>query len=154
MQKRIVLAIFVVLLIAVGVTTSFFYISETDENGSKLDYIKQNIAEKIENKSNYIMNKFSDEDNKQVLLPTTELVIQLDDKDKDYKDGSYFFYFDNLSEYQFFSIKQILSNKDITHSFIKDDNRLKLNVVTRKRSVVESIAKEFKNYNIEYKTKG
>jgi hypothetical protein len=142
------------LLITLGVTTSFFYVTTDEESENKLDYIKENIAKKIENKSNYIMNKFSETNNQEKILPTTELVIQLDDNEKSYKDGSYFFYFDNLSEYEFFSVKQILNNKGISHSFIKDDKQLRLNVVTSKKSIIEYIAKEFKNYNIDYKTKG
>jgi hypothetical protein len=154
MQKRVVFIIFVILVIAGSVATSFFYVSDTEQSESKLDYIKKSISEKIENKSNYLMSKFSNEEKEQSLLPTTELVIQLDDKKKEYQDSSYFFYFENLSEYEFFSVKQILNNNNITHSFIKNDNKLKLNIITDKRAVIENIVQEFKNYKINYKTKG
>jgi hypothetical protein len=154
MQKRVVLVIFLMLLIAVGIATSFFYITTDEQTDNKLNYIKENIAKKIENKGNYIMEHFSEKTQKVDSLPTTELVIQLDDNEKNYQDRSYLFYFDNLSEYDFFSVKQILSSSGIPHSFIKDDNQLRLNIVTNKKSVIEDVVKEFKSYKIDYKIKG
>lgn len=157
MNKVLASLVFIILTVGLIVTLMIFYkvagntpidkalLKENFETKSDKELIKE------ANEDSWI-DKFAKKDSPTYRFPATEIFIEFD-LNKDVKaQALYKILIDKLDDYQFFLLSRVIKeqSQNIEYSYFKQDNTIKLIIMTSIEDSFKTLLNELDNYSIEY----
>lgn len=154
MQKALLVLIPLGLSIAAVAFVSHLFFKSLDITATipqKENLTVTNQQDQNEKSDDEWIKSFAKQSKKGFEYPVTELQIKLDLLQQLKDQTVYRVVIDDLDEYKFFCINQVLKAKDIKYSYFRSKGYIKLIVTAKDEEYLKSVLLQLKEYNINYK---
>lgn len=143
-------ALLVLFLIATLVIT-YILISDVKVDIDKASLIKNDGSYKLEksDESGWV-EKLTKTKLQDYSLPATEISVKLSLNDENIKKYQYRVLVENASQVQFFNLTQILQTNNINYSYFKQENSLKVIILTDSKPTLDMLLNKLEDYSIDY----
>jgi|GEM_PF-5400146 len=152
MNKKVGSLIFALLIIFLVVILILTYkiVSDVKVDIPKVDFVNdKNEDIKMSHDGSWV-EKFSEIKMKNYSLPATEISVKLNLNEESQKDYKFRILVDNINEFQFFNLKQILITQNIYFSYFNQENSIKVVILTNSKETLQDLLNSLEKYSIDY----